>query len=153
MRKYRSSKTYGHDVGLSCAFRQWRAKHSHCRFIHGYALSVHIEFETYRLDDRHWVIDFGGLKSVKEWLKDNFDHKLVVASDDPQLAEFRHLVKCGLAEVVVLPRVGCESFAEHIFDHVEQWLIENDLDDRVKVHHVTVREHGANSATVERRIP
>ena len=34
---YRSSKTYGHEIGLSAAFRQWRAQ-SHCRLIHGYAL-------------------------------------------------------------------------------------------------------------------
>ena len=29
-----STKTYGHDLGLSAAFRQWRAE-SHCRLIHG----------------------------------------------------------------------------------------------------------------------
>lgn len=31
---YQSTKTYGHDRGFSCAFRQWRAD-SHCRLIHG----------------------------------------------------------------------------------------------------------------------
>ena len=35
---WRSTKTYGHEEGLSCCFRQWRATHSHCRLLHGYAL-------------------------------------------------------------------------------------------------------------------
>ena len=38
------TKTYGHDLGLSCCFRQWGAS-SHCRFLHGYALSFSFTFE------------------------------------------------------------------------------------------------------------
>lgn len=46
---YSSTKTYGHEVGLSCAFRQCRATHFHCRYLHGYAFSIHLEFETEEL--------------------------------------------------------------------------------------------------------
>ena len=42
---YVSTKTYGHEVGLSCAFRQHKAD-SHCAKLHGYALSVKVEFEA-----------------------------------------------------------------------------------------------------------
>lgn len=48
---YRSTKTYGHEIGLSAAFRQWRAE-SHCRFVHGYALAVKFVFEAGELDAR-----------------------------------------------------------------------------------------------------
>lgn len=41
---YRSTKTYGHNAGLSCAFRQWKAN-SHCKYLHGYALSFKFVFE------------------------------------------------------------------------------------------------------------
>ena len=36
---YISTKTFGHESGLSCAFRQPNATHSHCSLIHGYALA------------------------------------------------------------------------------------------------------------------
>mgnify|MGYP001588063145 CR=1 FL=1 len=48
---YKSTKTYGHAIGLSAAFRQWRAD-SHCKYLHGYALAVKFVFEAGELDSR-----------------------------------------------------------------------------------------------------
>jgi 6-pyruvoyltetrahydropterin/6-carboxytetrahydropterin synthase len=143
---YRSSKTYSHAVGLSCAFRQWRAD-SHCRFLHGYALSVHIEFESEYLDENYWVVDFGALKEVKELLHQSFDHMTLVALDDPQLTWFEQAEKLGVIQLRIVPATGCEAFSEQIFDMLEIWLEDNNYSDRVTLHHVTVREHGANSAS------
>jgi 6-pyruvoyltetrahydropterin/6-carboxytetrahydropterin synthase len=42
---HRATKTYGDDLGLSVAFRQWRAD-SHCRYLHGYAIGVRLTFEA-----------------------------------------------------------------------------------------------------------
>lgn len=142
---YRSTKTYGHEIGLSAAFRQWRAE-SHCRFIHGYALAVRLEFEADELDVRNWVVDFGSLKSLKGLLEDTFDHKLLVAEDDPEIATFRALEALGLAKVRVLPSVGCEKFAEFIFGATQVWLADNGYAPRVRLVSVEVKEHGANSA-------
>jgi 6-pyruvoyltetrahydropterin/6-carboxytetrahydropterin synthase len=36
---YKSTKHYGHNIGLSAVFRQPNADHSHCRFLHGYSLA------------------------------------------------------------------------------------------------------------------
>lgn len=141
----KSTKTYGHDIGLSCAFRQWRAK-SHCRFLHGYAISVHIEFSASTLDENNWVVDFGSLKSFKKILEDTFDHKLLVAQDDPHLDDLMHLATLGVADIVVLPATGCEAFAGMIFGKATVWLIDNGYHPRVSVSKVEVREHGANSA-------
>jgi 6-pyruvoyltetrahydropterin/6-carboxytetrahydropterin synthase len=146
---YKSTKTYGHDIGLSAAFRQWRAE-SHCRLIHGYALAVHFEFETEELDVRNWVVDFGSLKSLKQMLQDTFDHKLLVAEDDPHLDAFFLLQKLGVADVVVMPACGCEKFAEFIFECTEQWLKDYGYAPRCKLSKVEVREHGANSAIYTR---
>lgn len=143
---YRSSKTYGHEIGLSACFRQWRAE-SHCRFLHGYALSIHLEFEAEELDVRNWCVDFGSLKSFKGQLEDTFDHKTLVAEDDPMLAHFKTLEDAGLAQVVVVPATGCEAFARLIYECAEIWLKDAGYAPRVRMHSVTVREHGANSAT------
>jgi len=143
---YISTKTYGHAVGLSCAFRQWRAKHSHCQYLHGYALSVRLEFETEDLDSRNWVVDFGGLKELKGKLEQTFDHKTVVAHDDPLMDWFVKGEELGLLDLVILDDVGCERFAEHVYHLADNWLHANDYAPRCRVSLVEVREHGANSA-------
>jgi 6-pyruvoyltetrahydropterin/6-carboxytetrahydropterin synthase len=142
---FRSTKTFGHEIGLSCAFRQWKAE-SHCRYLHGYALAIRLEFEAEELDIRNWVVDFGSLKSLKGMLEDTFDHKLLVASDDPWLYKLRELGSYGLAEVVEVPATGCERFAEMIFECVEVWLKDNGYAPRCRIAKVEVSEHGANSA-------
>lgn len=147
---YLSTKTFGHELGLSAAFRQWRATHSHCRFIHGYALAIRLEFEAESLDARNWVMDFGGLKNVKQWLQDHFDHKLLVAEDDPELPILLELEKRGLAEIILVPAVGCEAFAKLIYDYVNKWLGSHPQhSERVYLRSVEVKEHGANSAIYE----
>ena len=146
---YYSTKTYDHNEGLSCAFRQWRAAHSHCRLIHGYALSIKFVFGAHTLDDRNWVQDFGGLKDIKAWLKENFDHTLVVAEDDPELETFKSLEDKDIVDLRIIPGVGCEKFAEYVYNHVSK-IIEQSSGSRVWLDSVEVREHGANSAIYTR---
>lgn len=140
-----STKTYGHEIGLSAAFRQWRAE-SHCRFLHGYALAVRFEFAADELDVRNWVVDFGSLKSLKGWLENTFDHKTVVAEDDPAMDWFVEAERRGLTDLVILPATGCEKFAEIIYGATQVWLRDNGYAPRVRLVSVEVREHGANSA-------
>ena len=142
---YRSTKTYGHNLGLSAVFRQHRAT-SHCNRLHGYALAFRFEFEAQQLDHRNWVVDFGSLKPLKAQLETMFDHKLVVASDDPNLRDFQAMAAHGLADIVVLPAVGCEAFAKVAFDMADQLLTEMGQKPRVRVALVECMEHGANSA-------
>lgn len=144
-----STKTYGHEIGLSAAFRQWRAK-SHCAQIHGYALSVKFEFEASNLDENNWVVDFGGLKELRKWLEEHFDHTLLVAEDDPMRSQLVMLDAAGVARVKLVPSVGCEAFAKMIFKHTERWLFTAGYAPRCKLNTVEVREHGANSAIYKR---
>ncbi len=146
---YQSTKTFGHELGLSCAFRQWKAN-SHCHFIHGYAIAVVLTFAAEELDHRNWVVDFGSLKSLKGILEDNFDHKLLVAEDDPQKDEICGLAALGVAEVIVVPATGCEAFAQMIFEVAEIWLKDNGYSPRCTISQVEVKEHGANSAIYRR---
>lgn len=142
---YQSTKTYGHEIGLSACFRQWRAE-SHCKLLHGYALAVRFVFESTELDIRNWVVDFGSLKSLKGWLENTFDHTMLVAEDDPLLQRFRDLESIGACRLVVVPATGCESFAELIYGATEIWLKDNGYAPRVRLCSVEVKEHGANSA-------
>ncbi|MFC0386013.1 6-pyruvoyl trahydropterin synthase family protein [Muricoccus vinaceus] len=143
---WRSTKTYGHAEGLSCCFRQWRATHSHCRLLHGYALSFRLTFASEELDETNWCFDFGGLKPVKAWLHQMFDHTLLIARDDPEIAEFQRLADRGLVDLRVLPAVGCEATAIFTYNYVSRFVAEA-TGDRVWLDEVTVREHEGNSAT------
>lgn len=141
------TKTFGHDVGLSCCFRQWRSK-SHCSKLHGYAIAVTLIFKSDSLDESNWVVDFGGLKDVKQYLIDTFDHKTLIARDDPEYQTFIDLSKKDMVDLVVLDHVGCEMFAKTIFTNVSAWLDSKyGSQVRVSLFSVEVREHGANSAT------
>ena len=149
MTKYYSLKKYGHERGLSAAFRQWRAD-SHCKFLHGYSLEFEFEFGADELDEKNWVVDFGGLKELEIWLRSNFDHKTLVASDDPRISEFELLNNNGIIDMVVVESTGAEMFAKMAMEYSSN-MIQEKYGDRCWVESVTVREHGANSAKCKRQ--
>lgn len=153
MAKFYSTKTYGNDRGLSCAFRQWRSTHSHCSLIHGYSIGIKLVFECDELDERNWVMDFGGLKDFKAWAEYMFDHTLCVAKDDPELMLLKTLPK-EVADVREVDGVGCERFAEMCYNKMasilEQQIADGTaLNKTVRVKSAEVFEHGANSAIYE----
>ena len=144
-KRFLSGKTYTHSTGHSCAFRQWRAD-SHCNLIHGYALQFELQFGSKDLDEKNWVVDFGGLKELKEWLKHMFDHTYLIATDDPHFDTFVELADKNLVDLREVEAVGCERFAELTFD-IASSIIADKYGDRCWVESVTVREHESNSAT------
>lgn len=146
--KYFSTKTYGHERGLSCVFRQPNATHSHCSLLHGYSLAFSFKFGAEGLDNKNWVVDFGGLQDLKQWLEDNFDHTLVVSRDDPAIDALKELEAKGLAKVVVLSGVGCEKFAEEAFWYAD-YVAKQITGGRAYCVSCEVREHGSNSAIYE----
>ena len=118
-KRFYSGKTYSHSTGHSCAFRQWKAK-SHCNLIHGYALQFEFTFGGNELDDRNWIVDFGGLKPLKNWLAEMFDHTYLVATNDPELETFKMLDEKGLIDLRMVSGTGCELFAEMAFDKADE---------------------------------
>jgi 6-pyruvoyltetrahydropterin/6-carboxytetrahydropterin synthase len=175
-----STKTYGNDRGFSCCFRQWKATHSHCSLMHGYSLGFRFTFEAEQLDERNWVQDFGGLKEVKAWLDTQFDHTTVIAEDDPMLDRFKAMAgwsnnpeldgkpdevqqhphpNQGVIDLRIVPAVGCEAFAQMVYDHVSKLMIADptnrytnllgDEHPRVLLKSVEVFEHSGNSAIYE----
>lgn len=148
MSKYYSTKHYGHNIGLSAVFRQPNADHSHCHLLHGYSLAFTFTFGCDKLDNKNWAVDFGGLKPLKKWLEDNFDHKVVVDSADPELETLKLLESKGLAELTILDGVGAEKFAEHAFNFADK-LVREASGHRCYCVRAECAEHGANSAIYE----
>ena len=153
MSKFKSTKLFD---GYSTCFRQWKAEGTHCKFLHGYAVSFRVWFEG-NLDERNWVFDFGGMKRAKNNIdgkspKDYFawllDHTTVVAVDDPYLEHFKDMHDHGIIQLRILPSVGCERFAEFLYYTINEFL-QKETDGRVKATKIEVYEHERNSASYE----
>ena len=134
--------------GYSTAFRQWRATHSHCKYIHGYALKFKVWFEG-DLDEKNWVCDFGCFKrnSINEELANQFDHTTVVAADDPHIEMFKKMDKLGLIQLRVMKHVGCERFAEWVYNLIND-NIQKETDGRISVLKVESFEGGTNNSAI-----
>jgi len=150
MGKFQSSKVFD---GFSTVFRQWKAKETHCRFLHGYGISFKVYFEG-ELDSRNWVWDFGGMKRAKtlinglqpkEWMDHMFDHTVIIAEDDPEIEAFKQMGNAGVAQVRVIPATGAEKFAEYIYCNINEF-VKAETDNRVRVTKVKFMEHGKNAA-------
>ena len=96
------------------------------------------------------MVDFGGLKDLKQWLKDTFDHTCLVAEDDPEIEHFKELHSKKLIDLRVLPAVGCEKTAEYVYDWASNFVKQR-FRLRCWVESVEVSEHGANSAICSKK--
>lgn len=140
--KYTSTKTI--ELG-SCCFRQPKAQ-SHCRYLHGYRLSAKLWFACHSLDEKNWVVDFGGLKELKHLFENQFDHTTVIAKDDGLLSFFVDLAGRGGCDLRIMDGVGVEKFAEWCYNTANAY-IKRVTDERCWVEKVEVWEHEKNSAT------
>ena len=147
---YQSTKLFD---GFSCCFRQWKAKTTHCRFLHGYGVSFRVTFEG-NLDNRNWVWDFGGMKraktqidgmSPKAWMDHMFDHTVIVAKDDPKLDTFQAMEVMGTIQLRIVEATGAEKFAEFIFNKLNEF-VHKETHGRVRIAQVEFMEHGKNTA-------
>lgn len=151
--RYVSTKEW-HDA-FPCAYRQWRADDKPngmpgCNKIHGYSFTVKVYFGTNSLDARNWVVDYGSLRPLKDFLEDKLDHCLLVSSDDPELETFKLLQSKGLAKLTILPALGCEALSDMIYKYINAVFIPENWGsgeaERLWCWKVEVRETQANMA-------
>jgi len=157
MARYISTKLFDN---YSVAIRQYKAAHSHCQLLHGYALKFKVWFasneplEENQLDDMNWIVDYGGFKpapqgnGLKAWMDDMWDHTTLIQADDPYRDMFEALQAYGLAKVHFLEKMGAESCAKLVFDHFNEVLSKTDAG-RCKVIKVECFENDKNSSIYE----
>ena len=147
--KHQSTKIFD---GFSTVFRQWRAKETHCSYLHGYGISFKVTFEG-DLDHRNWVWDFGGMKraktqidgmSPKAWMDYMFDHTTIMAEDDPYLEVIKGMHDKGIIQLRIIEATGAEKFAEFIYNKLNNF-VQAETKSRVRVTQVEFMEHGKNT--------
>jgi 6-pyruvoyltetrahydropterin/6-carboxytetrahydropterin synthase len=157
MARYLSTKLFDN---YSVAIRQWKAQHSHCQLLHGYALKFKVWFASNepdvdkQLDDMNWIVDYGGFKApplgngLKEWMDHMWDHTTLIQKDDPYADIFEQLEQMGIAKVHFLDKMGAESCAKLVFDKFNERLSKIDAG-RCKVIKVECFENDKNSSIFE----
>lgn len=140
-------------------FAHRQPKHSgHCALIHGHNWSFEFQFGATELDENGFVVDFGELKWLRQWLEERFDHTLVLNEDDPLLAYLEDVLTIGhggsgldpirLAKIIIVPNCGAEGLASYIFSQI-QLELELRYGGRVHLVAVTVYEDTKNTATFQ----
>ena len=154
MGNYISTKLF---ENYSVAIRQWKAAHSHCQLLHGYALKFKVWFasnepmEEDQLDDMNWIVDYGGFKDhpygngLKSWMNDMWDHTLLIEKDDPYLPFFESAAMEGIAKLHVMDKMGAESCAKLVYDKFNEVLSRTDAG-RCRVIQVECFENDNNSS-------
>jgi 6-pyruvoyltetrahydropterin/6-carboxytetrahydropterin synthase len=142
---------------FSIALRQWKAQHSHCQLLHGYAFEIKVWFASVegdidkQLDDMNWIVDFGGFKTppqgngLKDWMNHMFDHTTLIEKDDPYRDLFETMAMEGICKVHFLDKMGAESVAKLVYDKFNDVLSKTD-GGRCKVVKVECFENTKNSS-------
>lgn len=155
--RYISAKNFDN---FSVALRQWKAQHSHCMLLHGYAFELKVWFASNeddidkQLDDMNWIVDYGGFKpapkgnGLRAWLDHMFDHTTLIEKDDPNLDIFQQLEQMGICKLIVMDKMGAESVARLVFDKFNDVLSKTDAG-RCKVVKVECFENKNNSSIYE----
>ena len=142
--KFKSTKRFG---PITTGHRQWRDK-GHCSYVHGYGRYVRLTFEAIELDERGWVMDFGDLKDVKSWIESEWDHRTLIAADDPAIPELKTLEEVGGINLNILPEgylPGIEESCRYLYDKLNP-VIQRKTNNRVEITRVEIWETEKNQA-------
>lgn len=103
-----------------------------------------MEFGCTQLDERGFVVDFGGLAYIKTWIDENLDHACLFAADDP---EREVLLKnhSKLFKTLIVPSASTEGIAHFLFTVFDP-MIRKESQGRAWLIAVNLYEDSKNSA-------
>ncbi|MCB1827642.1 MAG: 6-carboxytetrahydropterin synthase [Coxiellaceae bacterium] len=74
---------------FSAAHRLIKGYQGKCRHLHGHNYRIFVTFSAAQLDEFDFVVDFGDVKELcNQWVQDNWDHSVIISSDDEELLQF-----------------------------------------------------------------
>ena len=93
-------------------------------------------------------MDFGDLKDVKKWIESEWDHRVLIAADDPLLSDLQELESKGGIYLNVLDDgyyPGIEESCRYLYDKLNP-MVKEKTNNRVEITRVEVWEHENNHA-------
>lgn len=136
---------------ISTCHRNWKAAlnmnrdSTKCSFIHGYSRYIDFKFSSYFLDEQDWVMDFGDLKAIKNWLDVYWDHAVIVSSDDPKLEFLKQIEQENLIKLTILPEgytASLEGNCQWVYDSIMPLL--SNKTPQVWISSIRIYEHENN---------
>jgi len=116
----------------------------HCALIHGHNWTITLTFACTSTDANGFVVDFGKLGYLKDWISANLDHACLFNADDPMREEL--LGKYGnLFKAYTLPNCSCEGIAQHLYEVFDP-KVRDATNDRTWIVAVEIEEDSKNSA-------
>lgn len=152
MGSFTSTKKIG---PISTCHRNWMAATNSnrdsvkCSLIHGYSRWVQFTFSG-ELDRHQWVQDFGDCKFMKQFIESNWDHRVLVGSNDPQIELLKELHDLSVIDLNIIDASrgwgpGIEGSCLHLFDNLQPELTRR-TDGRVRIVKIEIWEHDFNTA-------
>lgn len=123
----------------------------HCRNVHGHCASVEVTFSALKKDGDGFVVDFGKMKWVNEFITELMDHTLLINEDDPYVGDFKKfngVFRCF--DIRVVPSNSCEGMAKYLFEQIDKRIPGNILDAtarQVRVERLCFYEDSRNYST------
>ena len=116
----------------------------HCALIHGHNWSITVTFACSETDPNGFVVDFGDLKYLKDWIQGHLDHACCFNEDDPE-RETLLTAHGQLFKTYLLPNCSCEGIAQHLFGIFDS-MVRQHTEGRAWLTAVEVEEDSRNSA-------
>ena len=119
-----------------------------CSRLHGHSWSITLTFASEQLDKNGFVIDFGDLHFIEDWIDQHLDHATAVWENDPKLNELKALEADGLIKLVLVPSASCEGIAQFLY-HTFQPMVAEKTKGRAHILSIYLEEDTKNSATYQ----
>jgi len=136
--KYSITKTFYFDA----AHRLLESFTRKCRSLHGHTYKVKLSLQADQLDANGMVIDFGELKPFKDYLKQHFDHAVLLQQGDPLIKP----LTLEKQKITVLEKAPTSEILASLFLNEGTKLLENK---NARVSAVEVYESSTSRAEVK----
>jgi len=85
-----------------------------CRNLHGHSWKVEVSLEGDINKNTGFVLDFGELKEIDTYLKNNFDHAVLISSKDTELLEICNKIKTKYFYFKDVEYLSAETLSKYI---------------------------------------
>ena len=137
------SKTY---YNIPFAHRQ-PLHDGHCQYVHGHNWAIKFTFLAKERDENGFVIDFGKLHFIKDWIDQKLDHALLICKSDPYVEHFKANASI-LWKLHLVDDASCEGLCHYIHEQFKR-AVTFETNGRVVIKSVEIFEDDKNSALLE----
>ena len=97
------------------------------------------------VDENGFVVDFGELHYISDWIDEHLDHACAFSASDPHRSKIEELAKLKLVHPLFIENASCEGLAKHLFETFDPMVREN-TGGRARIVSIDLEEDSKNSA-------